>query len=360
MSKGAAALGNDFRIGGMARAGSNPVQNYATFASMMATENDTNITISDLTTGIDLVNYSGPIPFTFKLNEGETYMVAVSASTGGDPNDLIGGLISSDKPIVVNSGSATGSFDQGNFGRDYGFDQIVGASKIGSEYIFVKGSGNNGWENALLIAHEDATEISINGGAVVATINAGEYYVAEGAYYENGNNMYVKTSKAVFAFQGIGGLNEFGNPGEPNQGMFFVPPLNCENRGDVNNIATIDKIGGDNFTGGTTIVANAGATVSINNNPISSFNVQGPFTVDGNPNYETYKVTGLTGNIKVQSDGELYCAYFNYNGAAASGSFYSGFPSEPEVTFQTTVMNLGNCIPNVTLSAGNTDLFDSL
>lgn len=359
VSKGAAALGNDFRIGGMARAGSNPVQNYATFASMMATENDTNITISDLTTGIDLVNYSGPIPFTFKLNEGETYMVAVSASTGGDPNDLIGGLISSDKPIVVNSGSATGSFDQGNFGRDYGFDQIVGASKIGSEYIFVKGSGNNGWENALLIAHEDATEISINGGAVVATINAGEYYVAEGAYYENGNNMYVKTSKAVFAFQGIGGLNEFGNPGEPNQGMFFVPPLNCENRGDVNNIATIDKIGGDNFTGGTTIVANAGATVSINNNPISSFNVQGPFTVDGNPNYETYKVTGLTGNIKVQSDGELYCAYFNYNGAAASGSFYSGFPSEPEVTFQTTVMNLGNCIPNVTLSAGNTDLFDS-
>ena len=358
VSKGSAALGTEFRIGGMVRASSDPIEGHATFASMMATENNTNITIDDLPTGITIANYSGSIPITINLNEGETYVVAVSSSSGGDPNDLIGGQISSDKPIVVNSGSATGSFDQGDDGRDYGFDQIVDASKIGSEYIFVKGSGSNGWENALLIAHEDATEIFINGGTLVATIDAGEYYVVEGDNYTNGNNMYVQTSKAVFAYQGIGGLDGSGSAAEPNQGMFFVPPLSCENRGNVNNIATIDKIGDGDFTGGTTIVSTTGATITINDNPITSFNVQGPFTVDGNTNYETYKVSGLTGNIKVESDGELYCAYFNYNGFATSGSFYSGFPSAPEVNFQTTVVNLGNCIPNVLLSAGNTELFD--
>jgi hypothetical protein len=56
----------------------------------------------------------------------------------------------------------------------------------------------------------------------------------------------------------------------------------------------------------------------------------------------------------------LYCAYFNYNGFATSGSFYSGFPSPPEINFDTNVATLGNCIPNVTLQSLNTDLFDSV
>ena len=49
--------------------------------------------------------------------------------------------------------------------------------------------------------------------------------------------MYVSTSEDVFAYQGIGGASE------ANQGMFFVPPLSCESRGDINNIALIDEIG---------------------------------------------------------------------------------------------------------------------
>ena len=55
----------------------------------------------------------------------------------------------------------------------------------------------------------------------------------------------------------------------------------------------------------------------------------------------------------------MYCAYFNQNGSASSGSFYSGFPSSPEINFDTTVITLGNCIPNVTLQAANTDIFDN-
>jgi hypothetical protein len=55
----------------------------------------------------------------------------------------------------------------------------------------------------------------------------------------------------------------------------------------------------------------------------------------------------------------LYCAYFNQNGAATSGSFYSGFPSSPEIVLDTTISSMGNCIPNITLQAANTDLFDS-
>ena len=359
VSKGLSALGTEFRVGGMATENNNSPGGFLTYTSIMATENDTNITFEDFPAGISIINHTGSTPINVNLNEGESFMIGVGSNNGGTPNDLIGSLISSDKPIVVNSGSGTGSFADGNGGRDFGIDQIVDFSKVGNEYIFVKGNGGaggNSWENVLIVAHQDNTDIFINGNtSVEATINTGEWYVIEGNEYNTNGNMYVQTSNSVFAYQGIGG--QAGSV--PNQGMFFVPPLSCENRGDVDNIASIDQMGDAVFSGGVSIVTNKLATITINGQPIADFSPQGPFSVDGNPDYETYKV-GLSGNVSVQSSGELYCAYFNQNGFAASGSFYSGFPSPPEINLDTNVSSLGNCIPNITLQSVNTDLFDSV
>ena len=246
VSKGNSALGTDFRMGAFAN--DQPGGGHLNFVSVMASENNTSVTFDDFTVGININNYSGTLPFTTNLNEGESFIVSVSTDAGGDPNDLIGTLIKSDKPVVVNSGSATSSFFGGANGRDYGIDQIVDASKVGTEYIFVKGDGQNDWENVLIVAHEDNTEVHLNGGGSLANLNKGEWHVVEGNSYNTGGNLYVETSKPTFAYQGVG----FGN-GSANQGLFFVPPLSCENRGDVNNIADIDKIGNGNFGGGITI-----------------------------------------------------------------------------------------------------------
>ena len=352
VSKGNSALGTNFRMGGFTS--DTPRGGHLNFISVMATEDNTNVTFDDFTPGIKINNYVGSIPFSRILNEGESFIVSVSVDAGGNPNDLLGTLVNSDKPVVVNSGSATGSFYEGSNGRDYGIDQIVDASKIGTKYIFVKGEGQNGWENVLIVAHQDNTEVKVNNSSTLATLNKGQWYVIEGNSYNTGGNLFVETSKPTFAYQGVG----FGN-NAANQGLFFVPPLSCENRGKVDNIPNIEKIGGVTFTGGITIVTNTSATVTINGQPISSFTTSGPNNVTGNPDYVTYKVTNLTGNVSVESSGELYCAYFNQNGAATSGSFYSGFPSAPEINFETTVSSLGSCIPNVTLQAANTELFDS-
>jgi hypothetical protein len=61
---------------------------------------------------------------------------------------MIGALVLSDKPVVVNSGSFGGSNStvvgtspsgvSTPTGRDVGFDQIVPFEKTGKEYIFVK------------------------------------------------------------------------------------------------------------------------------------------------------------------------------------------------------------------------------
>ncbi len=359
VSKGASAPGNDFRVGGFVNQGT--IGAFQTFFSIMATEDDTNITLNiDGTTS------------NVTLQEEETYIGSLDVSAGQQPNNMIGSLISADKPVVVNSGSLNGSFTNGGQGSDYGFDQIVDASKVGEEYIFVRGDGNDDFENVLIIAHEDNTEVFVNDvPGSQATLNAGDWVVIEGdGINNNGNgysadgNLYVRADKPVFAYQGIGRVSTPGFPGA-NQGMFFVPPLSCENTGDVNNIANIDEVGNIAFNNsGVTIVTEIGSTVEINgidiNAPGAPFTTNGPFNVSGNANYETYRVLNLSGNVSVTSTGELYCAYFNDSGAAATGAFYSGFPSPPEISFTTTVATLGNCIPNVTLESANQDQFDSL
>jgi len=352
VSKGLTALGTTFRVGSYTN--ENAQTNYLNFVSVIATEDNTQVTFSDLPAGLIIKNYNGTTPVNITLDKGESYIIATnSADSGINRDGLIGCLVSSDKNIVVNCGSANGSFHNGQ-GRDYGIDQIVDLSKVGTEYILVKGNGTNDWENILIVAHSNNTSISINGNTPIATINAGDYYLIEGNQYDTNGNMYVETSAPVFTYQGIGATTS-----EANQGLFFVPPLSCETRGNLDNIAHIEDIGTTTYTGGITIVTKVGATVTINNTPISNFNVIGPNAVPGKPDYVTFKVTGLFGNVAIQSTDELYCAYFNYNGAASSGSFYSGFPSAPEINFDAQFATLGNCIPNITLSAANVQSFDS-
>jgi gliding motility-associated-like protein len=352
VSKGRSALGTTFRVGSFTN--ENPQNNYLNFVSVMATEDNTSVTFSDLPSGLIIKNYSGATPINIILNEGESYSIATNSFDSTINRDgLIGCLVTSDKAIVVNCGSANGSFHNGQ-GRDYGIDQIAGLSKVGKEYIFVKGDGNDGWENVLIVAHSDNTSISINGNPPITTINAGEYYLIEGDMYNTNGNMYVETSEDIFAYQGIGATSS-----EANQGMFFVPPLSCETRGNINNIVDIDRIGNTVYSGGVTIVTRRDATVTINNLSLTNFSTIGPRDVDGNPDYVTYKITGLSGNISVQGDDELYVAYFNQNNAASSGGFYSGFPSAPEINFDAQFETLGNCIPNIILEAANTQNFDS-
>ena len=354
VSKGVSALGTTFRVGSYTNG--NPQNNYLNFVSVMATEDNTQVNFSDLPSGLIIKNYTGATPISITLNEGESYTIATNSDDATVNQDgLIGCLVNSDKPIVVNCGSANGSFGTGG-GRDYGIDQIVDLSKVGTEYIFVRGDGDDGWENVLIVPHDFPTDVFINGNTTPITITAAERYRAFGGnQYSASGNMYIETSQPVFAYQGVGGLGNNGLPSEANQGMFFVPPLSCETRGNLDNIANINNIGNTNYQGGISIVTKVGATVTINNTPITI----APSAVTGKPDYVTYKVKGLNGNISVQSDDELYCAYFNYNGAATSGSFYSGFPSAPEINFDAQFAALGNCIPNITLEAANTQNFDS-
>ena len=177
----------------------------------MATENNTEILISELTPGIIPINGFGNTEVSRTLNAGESFVYAVRiADTPINRDGLIGSLVTANKPIAVNCGSANGSSaleyvrSNGgiNKGRDYGIDQIAPLERVGNEYIFTRGLGNNDMENPLIVAHYDNTKVYINGnetsGVFLANLNKGEYLSIDGSNYsfENiGANMYIYTDK---------------------------------------------------------------------------------------------------------------------------------------------------------------------
>jgi len=369
VSKGLAALGTTFRIGGLnnidvdAASYSN---NHYTFVSILATENNTLVQFEDIRPGVELVNneFAGNTPAWITLNAGESFVMAVVGPHDPNRDGLIGSLVVSDKPIAVNCGSFAGS--NANTNLDLGFDQIVSAERTGTEYIFIKSTGQDVVERVLLVAHEDNTLVYLNGNPTASyMLNHGDYIELDGTEYNANGNLYVQTSKKVFAYQSIG---DNSRPDFANQKMFFVPPLNCETPHVIDNIPLIDKIGTRTFIGRVTLVTETGSTLTFNINGVDysllALNflpgvfVDGPTAVTGNANYETYTITGLSGNVAVYSTSQLYLACYGSDDAATFGGYYSGFAYKPEISFVPVDATQQSCIPNVTLSVNTLTAFD--
>ena len=373
VSKGLAALGTNFRIGGFLNLGISAYNsNHCTFASILATENNTRVSFSDINTGASLINNAGVgnTPPAIILNSGESYTIAVQGPTAANRDALIGALISSDKPVAVNCGSVAGT-NSLSANLDFGLDQIVSAERTGKEYILVKGNGDSfpDIESPLIIAHENNTEIFINGSTTaVSTLQAGEYLRLLGNEFSANRNLYIRASKNVFVYQAIGGSNT-GSPGDQaNQNMHFVPPLTCETPKIVNNIPLINEVSGNsNFLGSVMIVTGDGALLNfiINGTNYTTttlppgITITGPSSVIGNANYRTYRVNGLTGNVSIISSKQVYVSYFGSSGAATYGGFYSGFTFKPEISNAPIVATSSNCIPNVVLAVNSLSSFDA-
>ncbi len=368
VSKGLAALGKKYRVGAFLNTGiatTNGV--HYTFASILATENNTVVNFGDIKTGVTLINNAavGNNPLSVTLNRGESYVYAVKGPSDPNRDGLIGSFISSDKPIAVNCGSIGGTNGDNQNNLDYGTDQIVSVvtpEREGKDYIFIKGNGLDIMERPLIVADVAGTKVFKNGSTTpVITLAAGQYYAFSGSDFSANGNLYVNTSEKVFAYQGIGG-----SASQANQNMHFVPALSCDTPKIINNIPFINQIGTNGaFTGTVCIVTQTGATLNFivngTNYTIATLpaTASGPFPVVGNANYETYRFEGLTGNVSVFSTKQVYLSYFGSSGAATYGGFYSGFTFKPEIALNPISLASSNCIPNVKLAVNSLSSFDS-
>lgn len=369
VSKGLAALGTQFRVGALLNPPSTPfTDNHYTFVSVLATENNTLVQFEDIKPGVQLLNNTaaGNMPAFITLNAGESFVMAVIGPWNANRDALIGSVVIADKPIAVNCGSFCGSNASGNL--DAGFDQIVSAERTGQDYIFIKNTGQAQVERVLLVAHQNNTQVflSATSGTPDYTLNAGDYIALDGNDYTFQGNLFVHASKNIFAYQTIG---DNSRPDFANQELFFVPPLSCETPHVIDNIPLINLIGTRYYPiSRITLVTETGSTVNVEVNGVSypifvlgflpGVSVNGPTTVSGNPNYVTYAITGLSGNVGAFSTSQLYMAAYGTDGAATFGGFYSGFTFKPEIAFNLVDVTQTNCIPNTELSVNSLSPFD--
>ena len=389
VSKGVNGLGKRFRVGAMERTGAN---NDMGFFSIVSVSDNNQISF---TADSNLVALNGlNLPNDLILNNGESF---VATFIDENITRFIGTLIESSEDIVVNTGTLYGSFsneiidnvelsanDRTDYftGGDMGIDQLVSLdpSSDAKEYILVRGDSFTSIENALIIADNDNTQITINGVPYVDpetnidTLNAGEHFFVEGNYYSEGGElqyMHIKSNNNIYVFQGTGEKYTQTQQGRhnysANQSMFFVPPLNCASTGDVESIAKIEQVDDNTvFFGSLMVLSKAESDVTVNGqdiNTLSSARIDVP--INGVNQYQINRLDNLSGDVAVLGSDELYVSYYNVNQAASSGAFYSGFTLFPKIFPELTISQYGRCVnedgtSNVVLKIPNPDGYDSI
>ena len=342
ISKGRPGIGTSFRLGSTPQGGEVSIRNFV--SSVMATENNTVINLSDYNTNVVFVSGTGNITSdtqTFTLNAGESVVFSGYTNVTANLTGFIGASLTATKPVAVSTGNATGGVS--TTGSDFTLDQIVSSSQIGTEYIFIQGNGLPQMELPLIIADADNTDIFVNGNTTAAvTLNAGDYYLVPNSNYQGtgtNKNIFVKSSNPVFAYQLIGGSASY-----PTSGLNFIPPLSCFFQESVY-LPSINEIGTSTYNSDLMILTYSNATITINGNPINTSQAQ---AVLGNTDWVTYRIAGYTGNVNVVSTGPLAVGVFGASGAAGYAGYYSGFGSAPQDT------------PVAVCSSSTANLFDAI
>ena len=331
--KGTHGLGTSFRVGGMPcfNAGTNSGHPRSITAGVMATQDNTTITVSDYDVNIKFWGtpaYVPPPSFTVTLDAGETYTVCLKhvAALPSNLIGIIGSLITSDKPIALINGNFTGSINPVNTAnQDFGFDISIPTDKIGQEYVLVEAMGNDSMERPMVIAHYDNTDVYVNGGLTpITTLMAGDYYLVPNMYYQGvgHKNMYVRTSEPAYMYQMMAS-----SQGNADGGMVLVPEISCFLPSTIDEIAAIDKIGTVSFNTGMTVTTEVGSTVLLNGQPMLN-----PEVVLGLP-WETYKIDSLlVGDKTIVSSSAIAVSIVGADAPAGFSGYFSGFVDDPDTS----------------------------
>ncbi|MGY6649317.1 T9SS type B sorting domain-containing protein [Wenyingzhuangia sp. IMCC45574] len=357
--KGKRALGTDFRWGGIPSVTSSTAPAAYNAACIMASEDNTTVTISGFDPNCTFRSRSNEnglsddvIQITLNAHESFILEAVLAPSKPANFNGWLGANILSNNPIAVSSVGLTGL--SGN-SRDVTMDQIVSLDVLGKEYGFIRGNGADASEFPLIIATEDNTRVSVN-GVFYQTINNGESLQIPGNLYSGsvaGTNLFVATNKKVYAFQCLTG--EAGKI--QTIGMNFIPPLVCLLPTSFDYISDIDDIAGNpsDASAITLITATTSPDSEIkvyqNNIEISK---PTSLNFNGTSEWKSFFIDNLTGDIKVESPGNIVVGFFvNDGGNAGYAGYFSGFDEVPETDVGLAIK--GECLPD-----GELKLVDTL
>lgn len=360
LTKGKAALGKEFRWGGAPTQNSTTSTDVGNVLSIMATEDDTYIDISNLDPGMEFLNGNNPTPLVGTslhrtLQKGETFILYAPVKTGGitiQDTGWLGAKILASKAVSIVVGGLMMLGASGT-ARDFGMDQLVPVNQIGVEYIVMQGAGGNN-ERVIVVATDDNTTVTLNGSATpVATLaNAGDYTIINASGNFNVNqNLYIKTSKPSYVYHKI-----YGSSGGATNNIVLVAPLSCFGQNEINLIPDAHKIGTTGYANTVlSVLSTSGAipTVTINGTTVTPSQVAG--SVDGNVDWVSYRypigdAVNNVKNVKVISTAPLQADLLGADINAGFGGYFSGFGTLPIVTITLNTPYKQPCIGQSTLS----------
>jgi hypothetical protein len=271
---------------------SNNGQNYNCHFSVIATEDNTSITINPKA---PTVNGKAPdIPFEITLNRGEAYMLIADAQY----RDFTGSRVDSDKPVAVFSGAPWTGVPSGCSTWDNLIEQMYPISTWGKEFVAAP-SMNAAADYYRILAAEDNTIVQSNGNTY--NLNAGEY-----ESFRHKGGLYVKSEKPILVAQYLMGSSctgyRIGDPSilllnsfEQNKDtiILFNSSLQAIEENYINIIVRTDDI----------------ERTQIDKNPISSQALEKGEIVGTPYSFYTFKVNAGSHLITNQGCGVIATAY---------------------------------------------------
>lgn len=354
-SKGKAGIGKLFRavISPVTNSNGGAILNFTT--GIMATEDNTTVTVSGYNSS---VTFSGgpattPATLTFTLQKGQSYIIEGSG-TPANTAAFMGAKIEADKPVSVTNGNFNGQFavTSSFVGSDIIMDQSVPVDRLGNEFVLVKGNGDisQGMEDALIVATEDNTEVYVNNETtpifILAAgqgkrINSPDNITFTNKYINQGNdhyNMRIRATKNVYVYQLLAGINN----SNATEGFNYVPPLNCFLPRKIDEIAMVNVLPPTSNTVKLNILTEASAVVTVNGSPLPA--TQGPYPVLGTTAWVSYSVPAASGNITINSTNAVTAGIAGGSGAVGYGGYFAGFSSIPVIAKKS-----GECVPGIVL-----------
>lgn len=218
--KGESALGRDFLVSAQSSwTNYNYTPTPLAATNIVASEDNTQITITPANA---IQGHAAGTPFTITLNRGQTYtLLATSRNT----SSRYGGTrILSNKPIAVTI--SDDSVVNSNYGgcRELLGDQTIPVEQLGTEYVLVKGFlgiHTVNPDHVYLMATEDNTSISVDGGVSTISLNEGQSH----EYLLYGQNVHFQSNKPLYVMH----ITGFGCE----VGMAIVPSIHCTGSSEV-------------------------------------------------------------------------------------------------------------------------------